>query len=151
MTDHVDPEVYDAHEAFEIEKTKKKMLVPLDMNGKQLLNVNLNLNVKFGDIFKIIKCDTRYASDRRSFILVRKDNNQIFSFSVGVYINSITFHNKQTFDKNATITFAARGLSTTHEIKLTSLVVDTGLVRNLSPWLEFSSGLGNKCHNNICC
>ena len=39
LTDHVDPEVYDAHEAFEIDKTKMKMLVPLDMNGKQLLNV----------------------------------------------------------------------------------------------------------------
>ena len=43
--------------------------------------------------------------------------------------------------KNATITFAGGGLSTTHEIKLTSLVVDTGLVRNLTPWIEFSSGL----------
>ena len=41
LTDHVDPEVYDAHEAFEIDKTKMKMLVPLDMNGKQLMNVNL--------------------------------------------------------------------------------------------------------------
>ena len=67
LTDHVNPEVYDAHEAFEIDKTKMEMLVPLDMNGKQLLNVNLNLNLKFGDIFKIIKCDTRYTSDRRSF------------------------------------------------------------------------------------
>ena len=55
LTDHVDPEVYDAHEAFEIDKTKMKMLVPLDMNGKQLMNVNLNLNLKFGDIFKIKK------------------------------------------------------------------------------------------------
>ena len=59
LTDHVDPDVYDAHEAFEIDKTKMKMLVPLDMNGKQLLIVNLDLNLKFGDIFKIIKCDTR--------------------------------------------------------------------------------------------
>ena len=40
LSDHVDPEVYDAHEAFEIDKTKMKMLVPLDMNGKQLMNVN---------------------------------------------------------------------------------------------------------------
>ena len=140
LTDHVNPEVYDAHEAFEIDKTKMKMLVPLDMNGKQLMNVNLNLNLKFGDIFKIIKCDTRYSSDRRSFVLVRKDNNHVFSFSVGVYINSITFHNKQTFDKNATITFYGKELSNNHEIKLSSLVVDTGLVRNLTPWLEFSSG-----------
>ena len=143
LTDHVNPEVYDAHEAFEIDKTKMKMLVPLDMNGKQLMNVNLNLNLKFGDIFKIIKCDTRFSNDRRTFILVRKDNNHIFSFSVGVYINSITFHNKQTFDKNATILFVGRGLSSNHEIKLSSLVVDTGLVRNLTPWLEFSSGLGS--------
>ena len=86
LADNVDPEVYDAHEAFEIDKTKMKMLVPLDMNGKQLMNVNygafdieqnkmkmnlpldmngkqllnINLNLKFGDIFKIIKCDTRY-------------------------------------------------------------------------------------------
>ena len=58
-TDHVDSEVYDAHEAFEIDKTKMKMLVPLDMNGKQLMNVNLNL--KFGDIFKIIKCHSIFT------------------------------------------------------------------------------------------
>ena len=49
-TDHVDSDVYDAHEAFEIDKTKMKMLVPLDMNGKQLMNVNYDL--KFKDLFK---------------------------------------------------------------------------------------------------
>ena len=38
LSDHVDSEVYDAHEAFEIDRTKMKMLVPLDMNGKQLIN-----------------------------------------------------------------------------------------------------------------
>ena len=140
-TNNVPSEVYDSHEAFEIDKTKMKMVVPLDMNGKQLMNVNLNLNLKFGDIFKIIKCDTRYSSDRSFFVLVRKDNNHVFSFSVGVYINSITFHNKHTFDKNATIRFNAAGLSNDYTIKLSSLVVDTGLVRNLTPWLEFSEGL----------
>ena len=136
-SDHVDSEVYDAHEAFEIDKKKMKMLVPLDMNGKQLLNLNLNL--KFGDIFKIIKCDTRYSRDRRYFILVRKDNNHMLGFSVGVYINSITFHNKHPFDKNAIIEFQVRGLNQ-HIIKLSSLVIDTGLTRNLTPWMEFSTG-----------
>ena len=148
-SDHVDPEVYDAHKAFEIDKTKMKMLVPLDMNNQKLINVNLNLNLKFGDIFKIIKCDTRYSNDRSFFVLVRKDNNHVFSFSVGVYINSITFHNKHTFDKNATIRFNAVGLSTDYEIKLSSLVVDTGLVRNLTPWLEFSRGLRSVRLNNL--
>ena len=32
LSGYVDPEVYDEHEAFEIDKTKMKMLVPLDMN-----------------------------------------------------------------------------------------------------------------------
>ena len=137
-TDHVDSEVYDAHEAFEIDKTKMKMLVPLDMNGKQLMNVNLDL--KFGDIFKIIKCDTRYSSDRKYFIIVRKDNHRIFSFSVGVFITSITFHNKQTFDKNAVIRFIGSGLGNDHEFKLSPLVIDTGSVRKLNIWLELNSG-----------
>ena len=122
LTDLVDSEVYDAHEAFEIDKTKMKMLVPLDMNGKQLLNVNLNLNLKFGDIFKIIKCDTRYSSDRSYFTLVRKDNNHVFAFNVGVYINSITFHNKYAFDKKAEIHFNAASSLNYHRIKLSSLV-----------------------------
>ena len=42
LADNVDPEVYDAHEAFEIEKTKMKMLVPLDMNGKKIMNTNFD-------------------------------------------------------------------------------------------------------------
>ena len=54
LTDHVDPEVYDAHEPFEIDKTKMKMLVPLDMNGKKIMNTNFDL--KFKDLFKIFKC-----------------------------------------------------------------------------------------------
>ena len=137
-TDHVDSDVYDAHEAFEIDKTKMKMLVPLDMNGKQLMNVNLNL--KFGDIFKIIKCHTVYSHDRSFFVLARKDNNQFFSFSVGVYINSMTFHNKHSFDKNASIRFNAHGLSADYEFALSDLV---------TPWLEFSRGLRNIIFKNL--
>ena len=146
-TDHVDNRVYDEHQAFEIDKTKMKMLVPLDMNGKQLMNVNLNL--KFGDIFKIIKCHTVYSYDRSFFVLARKDNNQVFSFSVGVYINSMTFHNKHSFDKNALMTFSAIGLSNDYIIKLSDSVVNTGLVRNLTPWLEFSRGLRNIRFKNL--
>ena len=36
---HLDSAVYDKHQAFEIEKTKMKMLVPLDMNNKKILNI----------------------------------------------------------------------------------------------------------------
>ena len=52
LTDHVDSDVYDAHEAFD--KTTMKMLVPLDMNGKKIMNTNFDL--KFGDLFRLIKC-----------------------------------------------------------------------------------------------
>ena len=146
-TDHVDNRVYDEHQAFEIDKTKMKMLVPLDMNGKQLMNVNLNL--KFGDIFKIIKCHTVYSHDRSFFVLARKDNNQVFSFSVGVYINSMTFHNKHSFDKNASMTLSTIGLSNDYVIVLSDSVVNTGLVQNLTPWLEFSRGLRNVRLKNL--
>ena len=54
LTDHVDPEVYDAHEAFEIDKTKMKMLVPLDMTGKKIMNTSFDL--KIGNLFKFITC-----------------------------------------------------------------------------------------------
>ena len=137
-TDHVDSEVYDAHEAFEIDKTKMKMLVPLDMNRKQLMNVNLNL--KFSNIFKIIKCDTRYSRDRKFFVIVRKDYHQIFSFSTGVFIASITFHNKQTFNNNAAIKFFSSGLGSDYELKLSTLVIDFGSVRKLNIWLELNTG-----------
>ena len=43
------------------------MLVPLDMNGKQLMNVNLDL--KFGDIFKIENC---YVDPSSSSTLITK-------------------------------------------------------------------------------
>ena len=33
-------EVYDTHKAFEIDKTKMKMLVPLDMNNKKIINIS---------------------------------------------------------------------------------------------------------------
>ena len=39
-TDHVDSEVYDAHQAYEINKTEMKMLVPLDMNNKKIINIS---------------------------------------------------------------------------------------------------------------
>ena len=58
LADHVDPEVYDAHEAFEIDKTKMKMLVPLDMNNQRIMNTNFDL--KFGDVFKLIKCYVKF-------------------------------------------------------------------------------------------
>ena len=38
-TDHVDSLVYDAHQAYEIDKTKMKMLVPLDMNNNAIKNI----------------------------------------------------------------------------------------------------------------
>ena len=89
-TDHVYPEVYDAHEAFEIDKTKMKMLVPLDMNGKQLLNVNYDL--KFKDLFKIFKCYFKVGQQGIRTLLHSKFNNQVVSFASPVVLHSINLH-----------------------------------------------------------
>ena len=166
LVDNVDPEVYDAHEAFETDKTKMKMLVPLDMNGKQLMNVNygafvieqnkmkmnmpldmngkdivnFKLNPNFGHVFNLIKCTTSYSDDRCFLISARKDNRQTLSISVPVIINSITFHNKHTFHRDAKINILTGGLGDDYEFKLINLV-DNGLTRNLAPWLQLSSGL----------
>lgn len=40
ITHHVDLDVYDAHQAYEMDKMKMKMLVPLDINGQRILNFN---------------------------------------------------------------------------------------------------------------
>ena len=38
-------EVYDTHKAYEIEKTKMKMLVPLDLNNKKIINISNDSDV----------------------------------------------------------------------------------------------------------
>ena len=84
MTDHVEPGVYDAHEAFEIDKTKMKMLVPLDMNNQRIMNTNFDL--KFKDLFKIFECPATF--NRSNFIkgarLVKKNDNQVLTFNFSV-------------------------------------------------------------------
>ena len=85
LSGYVDPEVYDEHEAFEIDKTKMKMLVPLDMNGKQLMNVNYDL--KFGDIFKIENCllhNNPPFSQNLHKILRKRNNNLLVPFNISV-------------------------------------------------------------------
>ena len=64
LSDHIDTGVYDAHEAFEIDKTKMKMLVPLDMNNQRIMNTSFDL--KFKDIFKIFECSA--TLNRRNII-----------------------------------------------------------------------------------
>ena len=104
LTDHVNPEVYDAHEAFEIDKTKMKMLVPLDMNGKKIMNKNFDL--KFGDLFKVIKCYVSLANRYRFF---KKSDNQILSFPFLVVLHGFTFYNTKKMDNNMKIYIHSRG------------------------------------------
>ena len=90
LRDHVDSEVYDAHEAFEIDKTKMKMLVTLDMNNKKIMNTNFDL--KFGDLFTIIKCILRYDPSSQNVyrVLHKSINGRVppLSFSVPVVLHS---------------------------------------------------------------
>ena len=105
LTDHVDPEVYDSHEAFKIDKTKMKMLVLLDMNGKQLMNVNYDL--KFGNLFKILKCylnnKNRNGAINSSATIKDRRTNGNFSISSPIFLLSINFDiftTKNTNDLN---------------------------------------------------
>ena len=45
LSDHVYSMVYDAHQAFELDKTKMKMLIPLDLNNKKIINISNDSDV----------------------------------------------------------------------------------------------------------
>ena len=114
LTDHVDPEVYDAHEAFEIDKTKLKMLVPLDMNGKKIMNTSFDL--KFRDIFKIINCYVEPTGQTQG-ILKRKSDNQPVTFSNPVVLHAIII--KKIFtNSNQYLDISSRGLGSRVRILL---------------------------------
>ena len=105
--DHVDPEVYDAHEAFEIDKNRMKMLVPLDMNGKQLININYDL--RFGDIFKIFKCRVKPLAQQGVSVLLKKSDDQILSYSIPLVIHSLMLYNHQKLNNNSYVSFNPNG------------------------------------------
>ena len=62
-----------------------KMLVPLDMNGKKIMNTSFDL--KFRDIFKVINCYVEPPRQTNFGILKRKSDNQQVTFS-----NPVVFH-----------------------------------------------------------
>ena len=115
LTDHVDSEVYDAHEAFEIDKTKMNMLVPLDMNGKKIKNTNSDL--KFRDIFKVIKCSVEPPLQTQYGILKRKSDNQQVTFSNPVVLHAIIIK-KTITNSNQYIDIVSGGIGTRTRILL---------------------------------
>ena len=151
LTDYVDSEVYDAHEAFEIDKTKMKMLVPLDMNGKQLMNVNYEL--KFGDIFKLIKCYVKPLAQQNLSVLFKKSDDRILSFSIPVVIHSIILFNRQNFNNNSYISFNPGGIGFARRtISLANLPSQTGNTKfciDLPMMCIFTVGLRNISFFNI--
>ena len=90
LADNADPEVYDAHEAFEIDHPKMKMLVPLDMNNQRIMNTNFDW--KFKDLFKIFKCYMKFVPQRNFHILNKKSDNQVLSFTSPVVLHYINLH-----------------------------------------------------------
>ena len=90
LTDLVDSEVYDAHETFEIDKTKMKMFFPLDMNNQRIMNTNFDL--KFKDLFKIFKRYFKVSRQGHRTLLFKKSDNQVLSFTSPVVLHYINLH-----------------------------------------------------------
>ena len=145
LTDHVDSEVYDAHEAFEIDKTKMKMLVPLDMNGKKIMNTNFDL--KFGDIFKIIRCIIFiHPSNHQNLnkVVYKYFNNGVsapLSFSVPVVLHSIILPKQMVRDYN-------KGFVEISE-RLTNDITRININDNLSMLRIFHKGINHFHFYNI--
>ena len=111
----------DAHEAFEIDKTKIKILAPLDMNNKKIMNTNFDL--KFGDLFKLFKCYCKVGRQGIRTLLLTKNNNQVISFTTPVALHSFKL-NKTGFNNEK---IRIRGIYSTEHI-------DINLNRNLNSY-----------------
>ena len=84
------------------------MLVPLDMNGKKILNTNFDF--KFGDLFKIIKCYVNPPLQTNYGILKRKSDQNV-AFSNPVVIHAIIVKKIITYVKEY-IEIVTRGIGT---------------------------------------
>ena len=74
----VDNEVYDAHQADEIDKTKIKMLVPLEMNNQRILNSpNITPNM-----FVYKKGGFTINGDNNKIAIFRPNNELLSLFGV---------------------------------------------------------------------
>ena len=150
LSDHVDPEVYDAHEAFEIDNTKMKMLVPLDMNGKQLMNVNLDL--KFGNLLKLIKCRVKPLAQQNLSELFQKSDDQILSFSVPILMHSIIIYTLIKFNNNSYFSLVPNGNDFTRQISLNNFPTVKGSnvdCADLPMMCVFPCGLRHIGFNNL--
>ena len=98
-TDHVDSEVYDKHEAYEIDKNKMRMLVPLDMNNNRLLNVPIS-NEGIIQIFGIVDSSRVFVSSSKqpfgfykihiSYINLHTSAiNKLKQDSINIYISTV--------------------------------------------------------------
>ena len=116
------------------------MLVPLDMNGQKLMNINFDL--KFRDIFKIINCYVEPIGQSQG-ILKRKSNNQVVTFPNPVVLHPIII--KKTFtNSNQYIDINPKGLGTGIRILLnnfprTTLEIFENGIRNFR-----FHGIGNQ-------
>ena len=59
--------------AFDIEQNIMKMNMPLDMNGNNILNLNVNLGMKFSDIFTWEECYVTIIRNIGTLIKVSDD------------------------------------------------------------------------------
>ena len=67
-----------------------KMLVPLDMNGKKIMNVNYDL--KFRDLFKLFKSYFKVGQQGYRTLLFKKSDNQALSFTTPVVLHYFNLH-----------------------------------------------------------
>ena len=96
-TDHVNPEVYDSHKAFEIDKTKMKMLVPLDMNNNAILNTKT-------PVHDLNPANKKYVDDS-----IRRFNN-----TTNIYIYGMVDSNK--YFTSSSMRLRLRNINITYKI-----------------------------------
>ena len=97
-TSNVNSYVYDSHEAYEIEKTKMKMLVDIDMNNKKISNLNAISNafeitendITFLKNINMNRKEIHNTRNLKNYVYGRVNDNKSFTaFSFEISLENI--------------------------------------------------------------
>ena len=122
----VNSEVYDPHQTYEIDKTKIKMLVPLDMNNQRILNSPDIVPNNF------VYNKGRIISDRSVNSFFRPNEEDVFKFPV--MMQTIIYKFDNDINSKLTIDLKTVGLGTNYRIEVNNLKANTYYKYDFPPY-----------------
>ena len=132
IVDNVNKEVYDTHQAFEIDKTKMKMLSPLDMDDNPITNAGAldmkgNINMNNGSITNIKAPVNNLDAVNKSYFdnYLRRFNNTTNIYIFGMVDSSkfFTSSSMRIFVKHLKVSYIRLSTPAKYTNKFDSIII----------------------------